>query len=47
MPDNAPVSDDRFGDGLLESGDGGESGGAGSRVFDLVFRLSTRPASTI
>ena len=48
IPARAPETDDLvFGDGLRESGDGGESGGAGSRVLDLVFRASTRPASMI
>lgn len=44
MLDTAP----RLGDGLRDpSGDeGGESGGAGSRVLDRVFRELTRPDSS-
>ena len=46
MPASKPEIDERaLGDGLRESGEGGESGRTGSRVFDLVFRVSTRPAS--
>lgn len=36
-----------LGDGLRESGDeGGDTGGAGSRVFDRVFRGLILPASS-
>ena len=34
-----------LGEGLRESGEGGESGGAGNLVFERVFRESTLPAS--
>lgn len=38
----------RLGDGLRESGDeGGESGAAGSREFERVFRESPRPDSSM
>ncbi len=49
-PENTPkMADPLLGDGLreLSGDDGGESGGAGRRVFERVFRGLTRPDSSM
>lgn len=49
IPDSAFTKPDLLlGDGLRESGDdGGDTGGAGRRVLDRVFRGLILPASSV